>query len=56
MGHKFVGSDGGSVDIADTPEDTKVLGGGGGTEEGEEWSGMTDRLGWETVEEVCSSV
>jgi hypothetical protein len=36
---KFVRSDGRGVGIAGTLEDPKVLIGGGGTKEGEEWDG-----------------
>jgi hypothetical protein len=40
------------VGIARTPEDAKVLIRGGGAEEGDERSGMRDRLGGKMVEEV----
>jgi hypothetical protein len=44
------------VGIAGTREDTKVLIGGGSAEEGEERSGMGDRLGGKTVEDVGGCV
>jgi hypothetical protein len=55
-GCMFVGSGGRGVGVASAPEDAKVLIGGGGAEEGEERSGMADRLGGKTVEEVGGSV
>jgi hypothetical protein len=53
---KFVRSGGGGVGIAGTPEDLKVLIGVGGAEEGEEQSGMGNRLGGKTIEEVGGCV
>jgi hypothetical protein len=55
-GFKFLRSSGGVVGIADTPKDAKVLIGGDGAEEGEKQSGMGDRLGGKTVEEVGGCV
>jgi hypothetical protein len=52
---KFVRSGGRGVAIASAPEDSKVLIGGGGAEEGEKRSGM-GRLGGKTIEEVGDCV
>jgi hypothetical protein len=53
---KFVVSVGGGVGIASAPKDVKVLVGGGGAEEDEELSMMTDRLVGKTVDELDGSV
>jgi hypothetical protein len=55
-GRKFVGSDSRDVGIEGTLEDAKMLIGGGGIEEGKKQSGMVDRLGGKTINEVCGSV
>lgn len=53
---KFVRSGGRGVGIIGTPKDPKVIIGGGGAEEGEEWGGMGNRLGGKAIDEVGGSV
>jgi hypothetical protein len=44
------------IGIAGTPEDLKVLIRGSGAKEGEEWSGMGNRLRGKAVEEIGGCV
>jgi hypothetical protein len=51
-GHKFEESSGRGITIGSTTKNTEMRIGRGYVEEGEERSGMTDRLGGEAVQEV----
>jgi hypothetical protein len=48
-------SGGGEIRIASAPEDTEMIVGGVGAEESEVRSGVSNRLGGQTVEEVGDS-
>jgi hypothetical protein len=47
---------GGEIRIVGTTEHAQVLIGGGDSMEGEVWTGRTDRLGGEAVQQICCGV
>jgi hypothetical protein len=47
---------GGEIRIAGTTEHVQVFIGGGDSMEGEVWTGRTDRLGGEAVQQICGGV
>jgi hypothetical protein len=47
---------GGEIRIAGTTEHAQVLIGGGDSMEGEVWTGRTDRLGGEMIQQICGGV
>jgi len=55
-GRKLVRSCGGEVRVAGAPEDTQVLVGGSGAEQGKVRSGGTERLGGKAVQQVGGGV
>jgi hypothetical protein len=55
-GGQFVSGFGGEIRIAGTTEHAQVLIGGGDSMEGEVWTGHTDRLGGEAVQQICGGV
>jgi hypothetical protein len=55
-GCQFVSGFGGEIRIAGTTEHVQVLIGRGDSMEGEVWAGHADRLGGETVQQICGGV
>jgi hypothetical protein len=52
-GCQFVSGFGGEIRIAGTTKHMQVLIGGRDSMEGEVWTGFTDRLGGEAVQQIC---
>jgi hypothetical protein len=55
-GCQFVSGFDGEIRIVGTTEHAQVLIGGGDSIEGEVWTGRTDRLGGEAVQQICCGV
>jgi hypothetical protein len=55
-GCQFVSGFGGEIRIVGTTEYAQVLIGGDDSMEGEVWTGCTDRLGGEAVQQICGGV
>jgi hypothetical protein len=53
---QFVSSFGGEIGIASTTKHVQVLIGGGDSMEGKVWTGRTDCLGGEAVQQICGGV
>jgi hypothetical protein len=55
-GCQFVSGFGGEIRIAGTTEHVQVLVGGADSMEGEVWTGRTDHLSGEAVQQICGGV
>jgi hypothetical protein len=55
-GCQFISGFGGEIRIAGTTEHAQVIIGGGDSMEGKVWTGRTDRLGGEAIQQICGGV